>query len=138
MTTTDRRPARALTRADYEHLAEFRYQLRRFLVFSEEAAAAVGLTAQQHQALLAIKGFAGREPITTGGLAQRLLVRHHSAVGLIDRLAAKRLIRRRSARQDRRLVRIELTPRAEALLAGLSAAHRDELKGLAPALRGLL
>ena len=129
---------RALTQADYEHLAEFRYLLRRFLVFSEAAAAAAGLTAQQHQALLAIKGFAGRELITTGGLAQRLLIRHHSAVGLIDRLAAKRLISRRSARRDRRLVRIELTQKAQTLLAGLSAAHRDELKSLAPALRGLL
>lgn len=129
---------RALTRADYEHLAEFRYRLRCFMVFSEAAAAAAGLTAQQHQALLAVKGFAGRELISTGGLAQRLLIRHHSAVGLIDRLAAKRLIKRRSARQDRRLVRLELTAKAQTLLAGLSAAHRDQLKSLAPALRGLL
>ncbi len=129
---------RALTRADYEHLAEFRYRLRCFMVFSEASAAAAGLTAQQHQALLAVKGFAGRELISTGGLAQRLLIRHHSAVGLIDRLAAKRLIKRRSARQDRRLVRLELTAKAQTLLAGLSAAHRDQLKSLAPALRGLL
>ena len=83
-------PSRPLTAADYERLAEFRYALRRFLVFSEEAAKGSGLTAQQHQALLAIKGF-GRSPITTGELAKRLAIRHHSAVGLIDRLVAKSL-----------------------------------------------
>jgi DNA-binding MarR family transcriptional regulator len=119
-------------------LAEFRYLLRRFLVFSEEAAAVAGLTAQQHQALLAIKGFAGRDAITTGELAERLHIRHHSAVGLIDRLASKRLVTRRIGSEDRRRVRVELTAAAETLLAGLSAAHRDEIRGLAPVLRALL
>ncbi|HUZ75173.1 MAG TPA: MarR family transcriptional regulator [Stellaceae bacterium] len=127
-----------LTKADYERLAELRYLLRRFLIFSEDAAAAAGLTAQQHQALLAIKGFAGRGTVTTGALAERLGIRHHSAVGLIDRLGAKGLIRRRTGAEDRRQVFLELTPRAESLLARLSMAHRNELERLAPLLRTLL
>ncbi len=132
------RPGRALAEADYQRLAEFRYLLRSFLIFSEAAAEAAGLTAQQHQALLAIKGFAGTTPITTGTLAERLGIRAHSAVGLIDRLAAKSLVRRRSGAADRRQVLIALTPKAEALLEKLSAAHRDELERLAPLLQTLL
>jgi DNA-binding MarR family transcriptional regulator len=127
-----------LSKADYERLAEFRYLLRHFLIFSEDAAAAAGLTAQQHQALLAIKGFVGRDVVTTGELAERLGVRHHSAVGLADRLVAKGLVRRESDSEDRRLVLLALTPKAEALLAKLSAAHRDELHRLAPLLQEIL
>ncbi|MEI9985355.1 MAG: MarR family transcriptional regulator [Aliidongia sp.] len=127
-----------LAKADYERLAEFRYLLRRFLDFSERAAEQAGLTAQQHQALLAIKGFAGRDYATTGELAERLCIRHHSAVGLIDRLVSKALVTRRSGAEDRRQVLVELTPAAETLLAGLSAAHRDELERLAPLLQTLL
>ncbi|HXD45079.1 MAG TPA: MarR family transcriptional regulator [Pseudolabrys sp.] len=129
---------RPLTDADYEKLAEFRYLLRHFLIFSEDAAEEAGLTAQQHQALLAIKGFGGDKPMTTGNLAERLGVRHHSAVGLIDRLLTKSLVRRRPGIEDRRQVLLTLTPKAEALLAGLSAAHRDELRRLAPLLQTLL
>jgi DNA-binding MarR family transcriptional regulator len=124
--------------ADYERLAEFRYLLRRFLVFSEDAAEQADLTAQQHQALLAIKGHRGPEPLSTGALAERLAIRPHSAVGLIDRLAAKGLVRRKAASSDRRRVLVELTSAAEALLQGLSLAHRDELRRLAPLLRDLL
>lgn len=127
-----------LAKADYEQLSEFRYLLRRFLEFSERAAEGAGLTAQQHQALLAIKGFAGRDWATIGELAERLCIRHHSAVGLIDRLVAKELVTRRIGADDRRQVLITLTPVAETLLAGLSAAHRDELERLAPLLRDLL
>ncbi len=127
-----------LAKRDYVQLAELRFLLRRFLVFSEEAAVAAGLTAQQHQALLAIKGFDGRGRIATGELARRLQIRHHSAVGLIDRLASKNLVTRRTGPHDRRQVRIALTPTAESLLAALSASHRDELRSLAPALRALL
>lgn len=132
------KPRRALAETDYQRLAEFRHLLRRFLVFSEDAAEAAGLTAQQHQALLAIKGFAAGTPVTTGMLAERLIIRHHSAVGLIDRLVAKALVQRRSSTEDRRQVLLALTPKAEALLAKLSAAHRDELERLAPLLQGLL
>lgn len=127
-----------ITKADYERLAEFRYLLRQFLIFSENAAVEAGLTAQQHQALLAIKGFRGRERVATGELAERLGIRHHSAVGLVDRLGAKGLIHRQTGSDDRRQVLIELTPKAEALLARLSVAHLDEFERLAPLLRILL
>lgn len=127
-----------LRQSDYEQLAEFRYQLRRFLQFSETAAGEAGLTAQQHQALLAIKGHRGPASPTIGVLAERLGVQPHSAVGLLDRLAAKGLIRREESSEDRRQVCIELTPAAEKLLAGLSVVHRAELKRLAPLLHGLL
>jgi DNA-binding MarR family transcriptional regulator len=127
-----------LTKADYERLAEFRYLLRSFLAFSENAAEAAGLTGQQHQALLAIKGFPGRDQVTTGELAERLGIRHHSAVGLIDRLAAKELIRRQAGQDDRRQVLVGLTPKAEGLLAELSLTHRDALERIAPLLRVFL
>jgi DNA-binding MarR family transcriptional regulator len=123
---------------DYERLAEFRYILRQFLIFSEDAAAQAGLTAQQHQALLAIRGTPGRRPVTTGELAERLGIRHHSAVGLIDRLVAKALVVRHSGLDDRRQVHVALTAAAEAILATLSAAHREELARLAPMLRELI
>ena len=128
---------RRLTQADYRRLAEFRYHLRRFLAFSEQAAGEAGLAPQQHQALLAIKGFA--EPaMTAGALAERLGIKHHSAVGLIDRLVAIGLAVRRPSAHDKRQVLIKLTPKAETVLAKLSLAHRDELERLAPLLKGLL
>jgi DNA-binding MarR family transcriptional regulator len=130
--------ARPLTAADFERLAEFRYLLRHFMIFSEDAAEETGLTAQQHQALLAIKGFGGDKPMTIGDVAERLGIRHHSAVGLVDRLLSKSLVKRRHGAQDRRQVLLTLTPKAEALLTRLSAAHRDELKRLAPLLQTLL
>jgi DNA-binding MarR family transcriptional regulator len=131
-------PDRVPTQHDYEMLAEFRATLTRFLAFSEAEARQVGLMPQQHRALLAIKGSRGPEPIATGQLADRLRIRHHSAVELVDRLAAKGLIRRHTGQDDRRQVLLELTPKAEDLLARLSLAHRDELKRMAPLLRVLL
>ena len=127
-----------LTDADYERLAEFRYLLRHFLLFSEGAAEEAGLTAQQHQALLAIKGFGQKKTMTTGDLAERLGIRPHSAVGLIDRLLSNALVKRQTGSEDRRQVLLTLTPKAEKLLAQLSAAHRDELERLAPLLQTLL
>jgi DNA-binding MarR family transcriptional regulator len=139
MSTTLKRPVRrALTPADYGRLAEFRYVLRHFLIFSEDAALAAGLSAQQHQALLAMKGADAATPVTAGLLAERLGIRHHSAVGLLDRLAEKNLIRRQRNSVDRRQVLILLTPKADRLLARLSAAHQRELRRVAPLLRGLL
>jgi len=127
-----------LSKADYERLAKLRYLLRRFLIFSEHAAESADLTAQQHQALLAIKGYPGRDHVNIGELAERLGIRHASAVGLIDRLVAKALVTRRSGTVDRREILIGLTPAAERVLARLSVAHHAELKRLAPLLQVLL
>ncbi len=120
---------KSLSRRDYEALAAFRHALRRFLRFSEEAARQAGLTPQQHQALLAVHG-SPDEAVTVGGLAERLQVRHHSAVGLADRLSALGLLRRRTDRADRRRVLLSLTPKGRRLLEGLSVAHRQELARL--------
>lgn len=125
-------------REDYETLAEFRYQLRQFARFSAEAASAAGLTPQHHQALLAVHGHRDAEAITIGALSERLGVRHHSAVGLIDRLVAKGLVRRRRDAQDGRRVRIELSASGAVILARLSRVHRDEVRRLAPMLKRLL
>lgn len=124
--------------SEYQALASFRYALRQFLRFSEEAAQAVGLTPQQHQALLAIKGFPGRDRVTVRELAERLQIRHHSAVGLVDRLAAQGLVERQPDTTDRRQVYVALTPRGLELLARLSAAHRHELRRIGPHLHRLL
>ena len=137
MKRTSVRP-RSLDKGDFETLAEFRYLLRQFGAFSAGAARQAGLTAQQHQVLLAVKGFPGREQITIGGLAERLNLKHHSVVGLVDRLMRRSLIARRHDEADRRKVRIALTPEAETLLLKLTLAHRDELRRLAPLLQALL
>ena len=131
-----KRPVRLAAR-DYRALAQFRHALRQFLAFSEEAAARAGLTPAQHQALLAIKGMPGREQISVGDLAQWLGVRHHSCVGLVERLVVLGLVVKRSDHADRRRVFLGLTARAERKLADLSAVHRDELRRRADAL-GLL
>lgn len=128
----------ALSKSHYELLAGLRYRLRAFLQFSGEAATAQGLTPQQHQALLAIKGFPGRDHVSIGELAERLHLRHHSAVGLIDRLVVRRLVVRAPARADRRRVEVRVTARGETLLRKLSAAHLAELRERAPELRRLL
>ena len=109
---------RRLDKGDYVTLAEFRYLLRQFSAFSEGAARDSGLTAQQHQALLAIKGFPGREAATIGELAERLNLKHHSVVGLVDRLVGRGLIHREHDEADRRRVLIVLTAKAETLLLG--------------------
>jgi DNA-binding MarR family transcriptional regulator len=107
-------------------LAEFRYQIRRFLRFSEKAAREVGLEPVQHQLLLAVKGNRG-EP-TVGDLAERLQLRHHSVVGLIDRMAERSLVSRSHATGDRRRVLVRLTRKGQALLRRLSLVHRAELQ----------
>src|SRR5512143_2309408 len=120
------------SKADYETLAAFRYALRQFLHFSEEAAEAVGLTPQQHQALLAIRGFPGRDQVTVGELAERLQIRHHSAVGLVDRLVTQKLVARAAAENDRRQVFVALTSRGLSTLEQLAAVHRAELRRIGP------
>ncbi|GGF30901.1 MarR family transcriptional regulator [Aliidongia dinghuensis] len=113
---------------DYQTLAAFRYALRRFLAFSERAAKAQGLTAQQHQALLAMKGYGQDRPLAIGDLAEYLMLRHNSAVELVDRLVQAELVERLHAEGDRRRVTLALTPKAEAILQDLSTAHLEELR----------
>ncbi len=127
-----------VTKAEYETLAAFRYALRQFLRFSEEAAQTVGLAPQQYQALLAIKGFPGRDRVLIGELAERLQIRHHSAVGLVDRLVAQGLVTREQAQTDRRQVYVVLTEHGADVLGRLAAVHRDELRHLGPQLNTLL
>jgi len=122
----------------YRALAEFRHQIRLFLHFSDEAARASGLEPQQHQLLLAIKGLpAGKQP-TIGEIAHRLQIRHHSAVELVDRLEERGAIEREANPEDRREVRLRLTPAGGRLLRKLSIAHHDELGQAGPALRDAL
>jgi DNA-binding MarR family transcriptional regulator len=126
-----------ITKVEYETLAALRYALRQFLRFSEEAAQGAGLTPQQHQALLAIKGFPGRDRVTISELAERLQLRHHSAVGLADRLVSARLVARKPGTVDRRQIFLTVTPRGEAVLEKLSAAHGEQLRRVGPQI-GLL
>ena len=137
-TTPPREQPSRPDQADYRALSEFRYQLRRFLEFSQTAAHAVGLTPRQHQALLAIKGFPTDEAVTVGDLAERLRIRHHSAVELVDRLSEAGLVVRRHDANDQRRVLLSLTDLADGYLAELSAAHLDELSRIGPMLRQVL
>jgi DNA-binding MarR family transcriptional regulator len=127
-----------LHKTQYETLAAFRYALRRFIHFSETAAETAGITPQQHQALLAIKGFPGRDRVTVGELAERLQLRHHSTVGLIDRLVVEKLVARAPSQEDRRQVLIQLTNRGKKTLEKLSALHHEQLKRIGPELSRLL
>lgn len=113
-------------------MAEVRYLIRRFLNFSEATARAAGIEPQQHQLLLALKGLPG--PPTIGAMAERLMIRHHSAVELVDRMVKSGLIQRLPSERDKREVALEITARGHRLLAKLSLAHRDELKSAAPTL----
>lgn len=122
-----------LVDADYAALARFRHAIRRFQAFSEAQAAEIGLTPQQHQALLAVRA-AEPDAATIGHLAERLILKPHSATGLVDRLEALGLVTRRIAEDDRRRALLRLTPRAYDMLAALSAAHRDEIRRLRPLL----
>ena len=127
-----------LSQSDYRLLAEFRFLLRRFMAFSEKAGRADGLAPQQHQALLAIKGFSKGKLPAIGDLAYRLGIRHHSAVELIDRLETAGLVKRQDDPTDARKVAIALTAAAENSLARLASTHREELRRLAPVLAELL
>lgn len=119
---------------EYQALAEFRSQLRRFLRFSEQAARAAGLKPQQHQLLLAVKGLPEGRKATISVLAERLQLAHHSTVELIDRLAQRGFIQRRREEADQRQVLVSLTPQGEEALRNLSLAHRAELQSTGPAL----
>jgi DNA-binding MarR family transcriptional regulator len=126
-----------LTDQDYVVLADFRHTLRRFQAFSEAKATEVGLTPQQHQALLVIRATSPGE-VTVGYIAQRLIMKPHSATGLIDRLETLELVTRQETSSDRRRSVLRLTDKAEALLASLSETHREEVLRLKPLLAELL
>jgi DNA-binding MarR family transcriptional regulator len=123
---------------DYAALASLRRSLRNFLVFSEQAARRSGLTPQQHQAILAIRGFGSENGITVGDLAAHLLLKHHTAVGLADRLVRAKLVVRTPDKRDRRRVLLTLTAKADRALKKLSATHRSEIRRNAPQLIRLL
>jgi len=127
-----------LSQAEYRALAAFRHELRRFLRFSEEAARAVGLEPRQHQLLLAVRGMPAGTAATVGALAERLQLRHHSTVELIDRSQARGLVRRSAPGGDRRRVFVVLTAAGARVLRRLSLAHRTELRTVATRLAAAL
>jgi DNA-binding MarR family transcriptional regulator len=113
---------------DYEALAEIRYRIRRFLVFSEESARGAGLEPQQHQLLLAVRGIPAETSPTIGHVAERLQIQHHSAVELVSRCCEKGLVLKRPGERDRRQMLLAITPRGMRLLEKLAVAHRTELR----------
>jgi len=127
-----------ITLSDYRSLAELRYQIRRFLQFSEEAARHARLEPRQHQLLLALKGLPESTRPCVGVLAERLQIRPHSAVELVNRLAKRGLVRRRRDGSDRREVLLALTRKGEEVLRELSLHHRAELRSAGPALMAAL
>lgn len=127
----------SLSQEDYETLAAFRYELRRFLNFSEQVAKSVGLTPQQHQALLALRADP-RGAMTVGDLSDQLFIQPHSASELVDRLIALELLVREPAEDDRRKIWVKLTPSARERLDRLSSAHRAEVVRIRPTLTAIL
>jgi DNA-binding MarR family transcriptional regulator len=137
MTITDEKPGQeaGLSLQQFAAIAAFRYELRRFLAFSEAAAAEVGLPAQQHQALLAIMGQADKpSPPSIGALAELLMIAPHTAAELVARMVEAGLVIKSPSSQDRRRAELKLTAKAKVLLDRLTAAHLEELKTLEPAL----
>jgi DNA-binding MarR family transcriptional regulator len=124
--------------SDYAALASFRHSLRSFLAFSEEAARKIGLTPQQHQTLLAVRGLTSEIGVTVGDIADYLLLKPHTAVGLVDRLVRAGLLLRTADERDRRRVLLTLTVKANEALAALSAIHLEEIRRNAPRLVDLL
>jgi DNA-binding MarR family transcriptional regulator len=126
------------TRGDFQNNLQFRVTLRRFLRWSENQAAAAGLTPAQHQLLVAVKGHPGPEPPAIRDLAEYLMLQSHSAVGLIDRAEAAGLVRRQQDGNDARVVRVHLTDKGDRLVRDLTTAHLAQLHNLAEALNNLL
>jgi DNA-binding MarR family transcriptional regulator len=132
MTRSPGRKVRPLQTADYVRLAMFRWALRRFLHFSEAATAKFGLSGQQYQAMLVVRSRSGVAPVTINDLARQLLIRHNSAVGLVDRLSALGLLARNRMVEDRRKVRLRLTRKGDHVLGSLVAIHRQKLRRIGP------
>lgn len=116
-----------LSKREFETLSHFRYQLRRFLRFSEEATHSLGITHLQYLLLLHIKGYQGREWATIGELAERLQSHHHGVVSLVSRCEKLGLVYRQQGKTDRREVEVHLTPEGEKTVGKLARLHRDEL-----------
>lgn len=129
---------RTFSKKDLAKLLEFRVALRRFLGWSEDQAAKAGLSAAQHQLLLSIAGHPDPQGPTISDLAEYLVIRHHSAIGLINRAEAGGLVRRGADAVDRRVVRLTITPAGKQRLDALAAAHIEELRRLAPWLEALV
>ena len=128
----------SLTTEDYARLAAFRGAVREFLRFSEEAAEHAGLTAQHYQAMLILRAHPEDERMTINDLARKLLIKHNSAVGLVDRLVRETLIVREASREDRRKVELRLSARGRQVLAKLAGMHRKELERIGPTLQRLI
>src|SRR6201995_5489399 len=122
--------SRALSKEDFEQLSEFRYQMRRFERFSEQAAQNEGITPLQYLLLLHIKGYPERDWATVGELAERLQAQHHGVVALVSRCEALGLVERKVSESDRRQVEVHLLKAGEKVLARLAELHRAELKSL--------
>lgn len=123
-----------ISTSSYRLLAAFRYEMRKFLAFSEKAARAAGIEPQQHQLLLALRGLPEGARPTIRTVAERLCVAHHTVVALADKLEKRSLLRRERSASDRREVLLRVTPEGEALLRALSALHRRQLADVGPAM----
>ena len=129
----------SLTQQDYQNLASLRYLLRKFLRFSKGLAkASAKLTTEQYEALLALKAFSDDGGLTVGELSECVQVKHHTAVSLTDKLAARKLVTKRRAGRDRRYVYIKLTASGTRAVAALAAAHRREIRKHAAEMIALL
>jgi len=127
-----------LTDSDYAALGEFRRAIREFLAFSQEAAREHGLTTQQHQALLVVRAHAGPGLITLGELAQSLMIKSHSAVGLVSRLEERDLVLRKASVEDRRVALLELRPRGAEILEAISMRNLGKIGRTAEILEGIV
>jgi DNA-binding MarR family transcriptional regulator len=134
VTRYNRRTQKALSLSDYKSLAELRYQIRRFVHFSEHAVRTAGLEPRQHQLMLALKALPKDVRPRIAELAERLMIQHHSTVELVNRLAKAGYVRRNPGDADRREVLLSLTPKGEKILRELSLDHRAELRTRGPAL----
>ncbi|HEY3493155.1 MAG TPA: MarR family transcriptional regulator [Polyangiaceae bacterium] len=121
-----------VTFTDYVLLAAFRYEIRKFLAFSARAARTAGVEPQQHQLLLAVKGFPKSSRPTIGDIAERLCIEHHTTVELVDKLEARGFVVRTRSTEDRRRVLLHLTPKGTSLLRKLSVLHREQLARVGP------
>ena len=138
MPQDDRRQRARLDAHEYELLSAFRFALRNFMRFSESAAKGLGLTAQHYQAMLVVRGCPEDQRVTINDLAQQLLIRHNSAVGLVNRLHKQGLMAREPSPEDGRKVHLRLTLKGERVLERLASVHREELRRIGPQLRQLV